>query len=127
MPANNAQRGDIFWAEFPEDESVGSEQRGRRPALIVSADIINRSLPIVIVVPLTSNVAKKNRQFRIAIPESQKIQEPGTSGCPGESIALTEQVRMMSTTRLDNRRVARVTGSAIGAVEAGLSFVLSIP
>src|SRR5437879_8325635 len=109
MPASNPQRGDIFWANLPETESVGSEQYGRRPVLVVSANSINQALPIVIVVPLTSNMAKKNRQFRIAIPESQKVQEPGTSGCPGESLALTEQVRMISKDRLDNHRVARVT------------------
>ncbi len=126
-PSNPPQRGDIFWADFPKEHSVGSEQYGRRPVLVVSANSINQAIPTVVIVPLTSQTQKKNRQFRIAIPESQKIPEPGTAGCPGESIALTEQVRMVSTIRLDNQRVARVTGSAIGAVEAGLSFVLSIP
>src|SRR5882762_2592945 len=102
MPPSNPQRGDIFWADFPAIDSVGSEQRGRRPVLVVSANSLNQNLPIVVVVPLTSQTQKKNRQFRIVIPESQKISEPGTLGCPGESLALTEQVRMISKNRLDN-------------------------
>ena len=46
------QRGDVFW--FEPDPVRGSEQAGRRPAIIVSRDAINRVSPVVIVVPLTT-------------------------------------------------------------------------
>lgn len=132
-------RGDIWWAQFPYHETIGSEQGKDRPVVVLSteplpvvvvtADPINVALPkICIVVPLSTVVGKANRQFRILIPESQKITEPGTNGCPGESIALTEQTRCISTERLlDLKRVGRLKTEAMGAVEAGIKFVLGIP
>jgi mRNA-degrading endonuclease toxin of MazEF toxin-antitoxin module len=121
------ERGDIFWASFPTYQSTGSEQRGNRPVLVVSADKINQSgMPICVVVPLSTQVHKANRQFRILIPENQKIPEPGTSGCPGDSVALTEQIRSISTDRLDAQRVAKVKPAATAAVEAGIKYVLRL-
>jgi mRNA-degrading endonuclease toxin of MazEF toxin-antitoxin module len=97
--------------------------------VIVSADPLNEALQkICMVVPLTSVIQKTGRQFRILIPESQKIPEPGTKGCPGDSLALTEQTRCISTERLlDMKRVGRIKTEAIAAVEAGIRFVLAIP
>ncbi len=125
MAAIDPKRGDIFWANIPP--TVGSEQHGRRPVLVVSVNAVNSGLPVVVVVPLTAKIQKANRNFRILIPDSQKIQELGTSGCTGESLALTEQVRVMDKFQLDDRRVARLVPAAIGAVEAGLRYVLGIP
>lgn len=126
MPPPSIQRGDIIWGEIKQEETRGSEQYGRRPMLIVSANAINDVLPIVVVVPLSEKLHKANRQHRILIPESEKIQEPGTNGCPGESLALTEQVRMIDKVRLDPKRVARVTTKAIASVEIGIAYVLGI-
>lgn len=137
------RRGDIWWVDFPFLECVGSEQRDKRPAVIlsvkpihimvVSADQVNEALPrIVHVVPLTSQIDGKingfSRQFRFLIRESDKIDEPGTRGCRGDSIALTEQTRCISTERfLDKRRVARLKTEMIAEIESGVRFVLGIP
>lgn len=122
------QRGDIFWADLPGAESVGSEQRDRRPVLVVSASKLNDALPrICVIVPLTTNLDKANRNFRIRILESAKIPEQGTSGCPGDSVALTEQIRCISRDRLDENRIARAKPVAVAAVEAGIKFVLGLP
>lgn len=122
------QRGDIYWLEIKKEQTLGSEQYGYRPWLVVSANSIH-GLPVVVAVPLTSELHKIEgaRQFRILIPEKEKIQEPGhTKGCPGESLALTEQVRVLSAERLPPQRAARLTERALGAVEAGIAFVLDI-
>jgi mRNA-degrading endonuclease toxin of MazEF toxin-antitoxin module len=122
------QRGDIFWADLPNTDSVGSEQRDRRPVLVVSATKLNEALPqVCVIVPLTTNLNKANRNFRIRILEAAKVNEPGTSGCSGDSIALTEQVRCISRDRLDEKRIARAKPVAVAAVEAGLKFVLGLP
>lgn len=131
-------RGDIWWADFPQYEGKGSEQEGKRPVvilspkpldvLVISVDSINVKLPICTFVPLSAQVHKANRQFRILIPESQKIQELGTKGSQGDSLALTEQTRCISIERLlDQKRVARLKTEALGAVEAGVRFILGIP
>jgi len=121
------RRGDIFWADLPIQDSVGSEQRGPHPVLVLSVNIVNDHLPICVVVPLSSKLHKENRQFRIRITAAEKTQEPGTKGCPNDSLALTEQVRCISRNRLDPKRVARATPIAVGAVESGIKYVLGIP
>lgn len=120
-------RGDIFWADLPVLESIGSEQYGKRPVLVLSVNSINSKLPICVVVPLSNQLQKEIRQFRIRIAAGEKVQEPGTKGCPNDSLALTEQVRCISRDRLDPKRVARATPIAVGAVEAGIKYVLGIP
>jgi len=121
------KRGDIFWADLPSSESVGSEQYGKRPVLIISINTINASLPICVIVPLSAQIQKQNRHHRIYIDESQKVSEPGTSGCPGESLALTEQVRCIGRKRLDPKRVAYLKPTALAAVESGVKYVLGLP
>jgi mRNA interferase MazF len=49
-------RGEIWWVAF--DPSVGTEIRKTRPAIIVSNTVANRRLPAIVVVPVTSNVAR---------------------------------------------------------------------
>ena len=121
------KRGDIYWANLPVVEGVGSEQYGRRPVLVVSVDIINKALPVCVVVLLSEQLHKENRHHRIKILETQKVQEPGTKGCPGDSLALTEQIRCISRKRLDPKRIATVKPLGVAAVEAGIKFVLGLP
>ena len=48
------RQGEIWFANL--DPAKGSEQAGKRPVVIVSGNILNDALPIVIVVPITSKV-----------------------------------------------------------------------
>jgi mRNA interferase MazF len=125
VPPERSQvhRGDIFWADL--DPTQGHEQEGRRPVLIVSNERLHQ-MGIVIIVPLSKQVQKGNRTHRILIEENHKIQEQGTDGCPGESLALTEQVRCLDLSRLDDGRVAKVSGLAMGWIEAGLVHVMDL-
>ena len=50
-------RGDIFYANL--DGTVGSEQSGIRPVIVVQNDVGNKYSPTTIVVPLTKKVRLK--------------------------------------------------------------------
>lgn len=50
------RRGEVWWVSF--DPSVGGEIRKTRPAVVISNDAANMALNRVIVIPLTSQVAK---------------------------------------------------------------------
>jgi mRNA interferase MazF len=48
----NVRRGDIYWIDW--SPSRGSEQRGRRPALVIQNDIGNEFSPTTIIAALTT-------------------------------------------------------------------------
>lgn len=50
------RRGDIVW--ITDAKGTGSEQRGTRPALVVSNDMANEYAPIITVVWLTTQAKK---------------------------------------------------------------------
>jgi len=51
------KQGDIIWLDF--DPQIGYEQKGRRPALIISNETFNNFSKMAIVCPIT-NVDKKH-------------------------------------------------------------------
>jgi mRNA-degrading endonuclease toxin of MazEF toxin-antitoxin module len=120
-----AARGEVYWVEIPERQTQGHEQYGSRPWLVVSANYIHGNLDIVIAVPLTSQ-EKPNPQHRIDIPDSDKINEPGTKGWNGKTIALTEQIRMLDLSRLDRTKVGHIKPIGMAKVEAGIRHVLDL-
>ena len=86
-------RGAVVWADF--SQTVGREQRGTRPALVVSsAGYLDSVRDLVIVVPVTSvdrgwphHVPVRGEQARL----------------PRASFAMTEQPRTVSEARISRR------------------------
>lgn len=111
-------RGDVYLAEL--DPSQGSEQAGTRPVIIVSRDAINRVSPVVIVVPL----ALRGNRNRI-LPSHVEI-KMGDGGLTADSVALCEQVRAISTTRL-RRSLGHLTGAALSQISVALKIALDLP
>jgi mRNA interferase MazF len=63
------ERGDVVWLSF--DPQAGHEQAGRRPAVVLSPAIYNRSAGLAIVVPITSQV--KGYPFEVEIPAGTRV------------------------------------------------------
>jgi len=63
------EAGDLVWLTF--DPQAGHEQRGRRPALIVSPRVYNAKARLAVACPITSHV--KGYPFEVAIPQSGRI------------------------------------------------------
>jgi mRNA interferase MazF len=61
--------GDLVWLTF--DPQAGHEQRGRRPALIVSPRAYNSKARLAIACPITSHV--KNYPFEVALPPGGRV------------------------------------------------------
>lgn len=57
-------RGDLVWLEFTPQ--AGSEQRGRRPALVLSPKSYNGKVGLALFCPLTSKV--KGYPFEVELP-----------------------------------------------------------
>lgn len=85
-------RGEIWQVDL--DPTRGREQRGRRPALVVSADLFNTSpADLVVVVPLTTRGRK--------IPLHVTI-EPPEGGLKSTSYAMCENIRVVAKERLSD-------------------------
>ena len=63
------KQGDIIAITF--DPQAGHEQKGRRPALVVSKDLFNRSTGLAIVCPITNT--DRDFPFHVPIPEASKL------------------------------------------------------
>ena len=82
-------RGDIFYADL--GRTVGSEQGGIRPLLIVQNDVSHQTSPTLVSLPITS--AKKP-----FLPVHIHIFRSG--GLSKNSIVLAEQIRTIDRSRL---------------------------
>ena len=90
----NITRGDIFYANL--DGTIGSEQSGIRPVIVVQNDVGNKYSPTTIIVPLTKKVRLKINQ-----PTHFWINPFGNIRF--DSIVLTEQIRVIDKSRLKEK------------------------
>ncbi|MHB1043964.1 MAG: type II toxin-antitoxin system PemK/MazF family toxin [Eubacteriales bacterium] len=82
----------IFWANL--SPAMGSEQAGKRPVLVVSAEEVSQALPVVAVLPITS--AGPGRR----IYPTEVFLSKENSGLPKDSIVMAHQVRTIAKERL---------------------------
>ena len=85
----------IFWANLNPTE--GSEQSGVRPVLVISTEAVNKALPIVTIMSITS--IKPGRKV---YPTEVYLKADETS-LPKDSIAMAHQIRAISKTRLGEK------------------------
>ncbi|MCL2035450.1 MAG: type II toxin-antitoxin system PemK/MazF family toxin [Oscillospiraceae bacterium] len=78
------------------DPTVGSEQRGTRPVLIISTDAVNHNLPVSTVIPISS-VKQGDKIY-----PTEVMLEEEKSGLPKLSVAMLQQIRTISHSRLNN-------------------------
>ncbi len=99
------RRGEIYWVDF--SPSRGSEQAGRRPALVVQNDVGNRFSPTTIVAAMTSRVAEKDYPTEVRLAD-ELFGRPSTVLC-GQLLAVaTERLSAAPVVRLDDAYMARV-------------------
>ena len=108
-------RGEIWLVTL--DPTVGREQAGRRPALIVSDDLFNQShAELVVVLPITS----KSKGIRSHVPVM-----PSEDGLSVQSYIKCEDVRSISIQRLE-RRLGKVPITTLKEVENRLRIILTL-
>ena len=62
------RQGHLIWLDF--DPQIGYEQKGRRPALVISNETFNNFSKLAIVCPITNT--DKNHPFHVKLNEKTK-------------------------------------------------------
>jgi mRNA interferase MazF len=107
-------RGEIRWAEL--NPTVGREQRGLRPVLILSDNTFNRYSGTVIAVALTSQKQKAGFPLTLKL-DSKEL--------PKESWVKISQIITLSTKRIGDR-IASANDKEIIKVIEGLNEILGL-
>ncbi len=106
-----AHRGEIWWVNF--DPTQGSEIRKTRPAVIVTADALNRARRTVVVVPLSTG------------PQPRPPLVVATPSAGASSVAVCDQMRAVDKRRL-TRNEGRLSVTDLRAIDDGLRRVLEL-
>lgn len=111
------KRGDVYDARL--DPTEGSEQAGNRPIIIVSRNAINSASSVILAVPCTTF-----RQGRRIYPSQVLINAP-EGGLARDSVALAEQVRVLTKTRLFRHR-GTLSEETLLKLDRALAIALSL-
>ncbi len=109
------KRGDIFFADL--GNTIGSEQSGIRPVIVVQNDKGNKYSPTVIVAPLTS------KKKKLAQPTHVEIN--GQFGLNGNSVVQLEQLRTIDLDRFVDY-VGRADKNTMSLIDAALRVSLDL-
>lgn len=108
MAAYVPARGDVVWLQF--DPQAGHEQRGHRPAAVISPPSSNRRVGLALCCPVTSRV--KGYPFEVPLPQALGV----------EGAILSDQLKSLDRRVRKARRIgtlpAGVLQEAIGKILA---------
>ena len=106
------QRGDIYLVTL--DPSLGREQQGHRPVLIISPDKFNMATRLPVVLPITTG-----GDFARPIGFAVELRDLATTG-----IVRCDQPRVLDIAARGGRKVDAVTAEILEEVLAKLAVVL---
>jgi mRNA interferase MazF len=110
-PPVTVRRGEVWWVDL--DPTRGGEIRKTRPAVVLTADALNRARRTVVVVPLSTGPTPRP-------PIVVAIASAGAG-----SIAVCDQVRAVDKIRL-TRLVGQLATADLRIVEDGVRVVLGL-
>jgi mRNA interferase MazF len=96
------RKGDFIAVTF--DPQSGHEQRGRRPALVVSNNLFNEHTGLSIVCPITS--ARRGYPFHVPIPEGQNV----------TGFVMAEQVKSINFRARKAKRIGKASEQVLREV-----------
>jgi len=108
------QQKEIWLANL--NPGMGREQKGIRPIVIISGNVLNQYLDIVIALPITSTI--KNYKGNLILEPSKE------NGLDTSSEVITFQIRSISKKRLE-RKMGTITAKQLNTLKQGLDDILN--
>lgn len=105
-------RGDVIWINL--DPQAGHEQKGRRPALVVSPASYNRKVGLAILCPITTQI--KQYPFEVIIAANEKI----------NGAVLSDQVKSLDWKIRKASFICQISRSTVEEVLRKLNTLVSI-
>ena len=102
MPAYIPSKGDYIAVTF--DPQSGHEQKGRRPALVVSNNLFNEHTGLAIVCPITNT--RRNFPFHVAVADDATL----------TGFIMVEQVKSIDFRARKARRIACASNAIMDEV-----------
>ena len=111
------RRGEVYWADLVPRS--GSEQRGRRPVIVISHDAFNQQgWRSIIVVLLSTSVAQAGGPSALLLPQ-------GAAGLDRDSVALCHQVTTLDRSKL-TQRIGELNSTELRQVEDGIKAAMDL-
>ena len=101
-------RGEIYLAEL--DKGIGSEQKGRRPVMIIQNNVGNKHSPTVVVAAITSRMGKHNLPTHVRLSSSNLAKD---------SMVMLEQIRTIDKRRL-KEYICKATAEEMELIDGAL-------
>jgi len=115
MNLSAPSRGEIWDLSF--DPTIGHEQAGVRPALIISIDLFNEGpADLILAIPITRTTRKVRWHVQV---------DPPDGGLVSQSFVLCDSVRSVSKARLKRRR-GKVSEEVLVQVEDRLRILMGL-
>ena len=105
------ERGDIVWLNF--NPQAGHEQRGKRPALILSPKIYNQKTSLCVALPITSKI--KGYPFEVVLPQDLKI----------NGVVLSDQVKSLDFRRREVEFICKAPTLVLEEVQSNVIALVS--
>ena len=104
------KRGDIVWTDF--DPAAGHEQKGKRPALVLSPEPFNKKIMLALVAPITSRV--RGHAFEVPL-QGQKV----------TGVVLCQQVKTIDFIERGVAFAEKATDAVVADVLAKVRAIIS--
>jgi len=111
-------RGEVYFVNL--SPTIGREQAGQRPVLVLSIDEVNR-LPLVVTVVVGTSGANITRDYPMNVRVSTE-----QSGLPMETVFLCFQIRSIDPKRLPAQPAGRVSREMLERVETAVRYCLGL-
>ena len=96
------------------DPIKGKEQRGKRPAVIISGNTMNKNLGILIICPISSKIQNYSRFLKISKNKTNKLSE--------DSEIITFQIRAIAKERMI-KKIGKITSEQLKEILYSLNEI----
>jgi mRNA interferase MazF len=112
------RRGEVYFTEL--GPTVGREQSGRRPVVVVSNDTINAKPLVILVVPGTRAIkAPVSSPANVFVPQ-------GEANLPQDTVFLAFQAKAIDASRIKSPPVGTLSAQSMEKLSQALAWSLDI-